>query len=163
MALNTTLALRIEAALSKVLDLAPDSAIRAKVELATILGTGTGAGQMDRVFSDNRSLGSGATEDIDLSGALVDAFGDVCVFAKVKLLWIRSTPANTVNLIVFGDAASVPFLNTAATTSTITPGGVIMLYNPTGYTVTGTTADILQVANGAGTSTYDLLICGTSV
>ena len=164
MALATTLALKISANLTKAFDLAPlGGAVVAQAELAALLATGTGAGQADRVYSDNVSIGSGATVDLDLSGALVDAFGDACVFVKVKLLWIKSAAANTVDLTLFGDANSVPILNTAATTSTLKPGGVFMVYNPTGFAVTGATGDIIQVANGAATSTYDILVIGTSV
>jgi len=166
MALTTTIQVNIEAQLSKALDLlgTPTThSIPLIVSLNKALANGTGVLMSDTVFADRRPLTTGQSEDLDLAGTLLNSYGDAAIFAKVRLLYIKSADDNTVDLTVFGDAASVPFLNTAATTSTIKPGGFILLYNPTGFTVTPTTADIVQVANGAGNSTYDILIIGTSV
>lgn len=165
MALAITGHFSVAAILTKSLDLAPSSfgGIPANDELAVSLANGTGAGQVDLLYSDVGAPGSGTTTDIDLAGSLTNQFGDAVVFAKVKLLWFRSPSTNTVNFTLFGDAASVLFVNTAATTHTVTPGGLLVMYNPTGFTVTGTTADILQIAVGAAASqAYNLVVAGTS-
>lgn len=165
MALATTLSVTLDAVLSKALDLATSStpAINHYAALTKSLTSGTGAGQADTVFADTRSLTTGQSEDLDLAGSLVNSFGDPAVFAKVRTLLIYASTDNTVNITLFGDAASVPILNTAATTTTLTPGGIFLVHNPTGFAVTATTADIIQAVNGAGNSSYSIIIIGTSV
>lgn len=162
MALSTTIDLRVAASLSKDVDLVTGASLSVVGSLAATLTSGTAAGKADLIYHDTRTISSGVTEDIDLAGSLTNGFGEAVVFVKVKLLWLKSAAANTVNFTVFGDAASAPFLNTAATTTTLTPGGVILLYNPTGFAVTGTTADILQIAAGAANSVIDIIVIGTS-
>ena len=63
-----------------------------------------------------------------------------------------------------GDAASVLFLNTAATTVTLKPGACFVYTDPSagGTAVTGTTADIVQIAPSAGTVAYSIIIMGSS-
>lgn len=131
------------------------------------LASGVAANQADRIFSDTRTLTASSTEDLDVSGgALTDAFGATYTIAKLKMLIVCASSANTNNVVIFGDANSVPVLNTAATTHAIKPGGCAIFFDPSlgGFTVTATTGDIIQVANsGAGTSVvYDVVIVGTS-
>jgi hypothetical protein len=126
---------------------------------------GVGAGQADVIWSDSRTLATGATEDIDLvGGGLTDAFGVAVAPAKLRALIITAATSNTTNLTLFGDAASPAILNTAATTFTLQPGGMFVATWPAtaGVTVTATTADILQVVNAAGASaTYTIIVIGT--
>jgi hypothetical protein len=127
------------------------------------LSFGTGLNQADRVFTDTRSVA--AAEDLDVSGgALTDAFGNVFTIAELKVLIVCAATANTGNVVLGGDAASVLFLDTAATTTTIKPGGCRVFTDPSaaGITVTNSTADIIQVAPSAGTQAYDILIIGSS-
>ena len=133
------------------------------------LTNGTAAGQADRLWSDTRTLAASANEDLDLAGALLDAFGTAAVFARVKGLYIAAALGNTNNVVV-GAAASnawATFLN-ATGTMTIRPGGGVMLVagsaDATGHLVTAGTGDLLRIANsGAGTSaTYDIVVIGTS-
>jgi len=131
------------------------------------LANGVAGNQADRVFSDQRTIAASTTEDLDVSGgALTDAFGTTFTLAKLKMLIVCAASANTNNVVILGDAASVPLLGTLATTAAIKPGGCASFFDPTlaGYTVTATTGDIIQVANGgAGTSVvYDIVIIGTS-
>lgn len=134
---------------------------------STDLASGTAANQADRVFSDQRTLTASTTEDLDISGtSLLDAFGVAFSPVKVKLLIVCAASTNTNNVVILGDAASVLFLGTAATTAAIKPGGCITFFDPSlaAYTVTATTGDIIQVANGgAGSSVvYDIVIIGVS-
>ena len=127
---------------------------------------GTGLNQASKLFSDTRTIAPSTTEDLDLNGGgLVDALGNVLVFAKINALIIRAHPANVNNLTLLGDANSVPILGTAATTSPLKPGGIFVYADPSsaGVVVTAGTGDIIQVANaGAGTSvTYDIFILGS--
>lgn len=129
------------------------------------LANGVGAQQADKVFSAQYSIATGATQSIDVVGSLTDAMGVAFTPARIKALYIGSAAANTTNLTLFGDAASVPFLNTAATTITLRPGGAILLCNPdaTAFAVTATTADIIKIVNAAGaTAVVDVVIIGCS-
>jgi hypothetical protein len=127
---------------------------------------GVAANQADVIWSDTRSLATGATEDLDLlGGGLLDPFGVAFAPAKVRALYIKAAATNTTNLTIFGDANSVPALNTAATTITLQPGGVFLMTWPAlaGIAVGAGATDIIQVVNGAGaTAYYNIIVVGTS-
>lgn len=129
---------------------------------------GTGAGEADLLFSDQRTVTDGNTEDLDLSGVLTDAFGATISAVRIKAIAIRAAEANTTDLTIGADATApwVGLLN-AAGTITLRPGMSIVAIadgaDATGMAVTATTADILQVANGAGAdATYDIIVIGAS-
>ncbi len=136
--------------------------------LTKSFGAGTGAGQIDRVFGDARTLSASATENLDLAGGITDAFGQTITFAKVRGLLISADAGNT-NDVVVGGAASNAFVGPFADASDkikIAPGASVLITAPAaGWTVTAGTGDILLVANGgSGTSvTYKIAIVGTSV
>jgi hypothetical protein len=129
---------------------------------------GTGLGQADRVFTDRRTLTASSTEDLDLAGVLLDAFGAAITFARIKTLAIAADAGNTNNVIV-GNAATngfVSWVGAAAHTVTVRPGGVLLVAasDATAYVVTAGTADLLHIANSAGGSsvTYDVVLIGAS-
>jgi len=134
-----------------------------------VLGSGTGAGKADRIWSDRRTLAASATEDLDLAGVLTDAFGSAITFARIKGLVIAAADANVNNVIV-GAAAGSPWSTLLGATHTLTlrPGAFVAvgtgLLDAVGYAVTAGTGDLLKVANSAGSSsvTYDIEIIGVS-
>jgi hypothetical protein len=131
------------------------------------LATGTGAGMADRVFTDTRTLGISATEDLDLAGVLTDAFGALITFVKLKALIIKAAAANTnnVNLSRPAGATGVPLFLAISDGIVIPPGYTFAWFGPgTGITVTPSTGDLITLTNsGAGTGvTYDVVIIGTS-
>jgi hypothetical protein len=131
------------------------------------MASGVAANQADRVFSDQRTLTASSTEDLDVSGgALTDPGGAAFTITKLKMLIVCASSSNTNNVVILGDANSVPILSTAATTLAIKPGGCAAVFDPSlgGYTVTNSTGDVIQVANSAGGTSvvYDILIVGTS-
>lgn len=131
------------------------------------LADGAGAGLANRLWTDRRTLAASATEDLDLAGTtLLDEFGAVTAFARIKALFIKASAANTNNVIV-GAAAGTPWVTLLNSTGTVTirPGGWIAVAaggDATGYAVTATTADLLKIANsGAGTGVdYDIAVLG---
>ena len=133
----------------------------------TNLGTGTGSNQADLIFADTRTLTASGTEDLDLTGSLVDALGNTLTFAKIKAISIKASSGNTNNVTVSPAAANGflgPF-NAAADLVSIPPNGSFMVTAPVGgWTVTAATADLLTIANSAaGTDViYDIVIIGTS-
>jgi hypothetical protein len=136
---------------------------------AVSLTDGSTAGKADKVFHDRRTLAASATEDLDLAGVLLDAFGTAITFVRVKGLFVSAAAANT-NNVVIGAAASNPWATLLSATGTLTlrPGASVGVMageaDATTYAVTAGTGDLLKVANsGAGsTVTYDIVIVGAS-
>lgn len=127
---------------------------------------GTGANQAQKLFSDTRTIAISGTDDLDLSGVLTDAYGNVLSLTKVKAIIIQADPANTNDVVVGGAASNQVASIFGAVTQTIKvkPGGVFAIVAPdvNGYAVTAATADLLRIANsGAGTSVnYTIIIIG---
>ncbi len=129
---------------------------------------GTGANQFDINYMQERTVGDGANDDIDLAGVLSDAFGSTITAAEICALVILNEQedgtANTTNLTI--GAGSNPFqtIFAAGTTKTIgpiRPGGAFVLCSPAAaaWAVTAGTADILRIANSAGAAnTYQIAI-----
>ena len=168
MPLTSQLAVSASGTLTAALDLGTGSAAQ-NLSRSMSLANGTTAGKADRLFSDRRTLAASGTEDLDLAGTLLDAFGVAITFVRVKGLIIAAAAANTNNVVV-GAAASNPWATLLSATGTVTlrPGAFLAVgtgtADATGYAVTATTADLLKIANsGAGTSvTYDIHIIGAS-
>jgi hypothetical protein len=132
----------------------------------TELLSGTGANQVDKIFADQRSLATGATEDLDLVGtALTDPFGVAVSFTKVKGIFIKAADTNTTDLTIGnGTNPFVGWFGAGAHTLKVPPGGIVFLSAPVnGLAPVASTGDILKVANAAGaTATYNIVIIGTS-
>jgi hypothetical protein len=162
--LTTRVGVNLSGSLAGTAGLSTPTAVLSAVRTIE-LANGVGASQADSVYSTTLSITTGATTDVDIKGTLLDALGTAFTPAKVKAIYIFSATANTTNLTLFGDANSVPILNTAATTATLLPGGIFLMVQPplAGIAVTAATGDIIQIANAAGaTASVDLVIVGTS-
>lgn len=123
---------------------------------------GTGTAQCDLVYHGQRTLSSAASESLDLAGGLTDAFGTAITFGHVKVLVIENTSASMT--LTLGGDASAPWEAWASGTTVIPPSGVFVTSSPTsGFEVTATTADLLKILNGTGSSTtYKIWVVGTS-
>jgi hypothetical protein len=168
MTLTTTANMVLSFAQVPTIDLG-DGSVRRKVSAAVTLTDGTGAGQADRVFADTRTLGVSATEDLDLSGALTDAFGATQVFARVKAVMFKAAVGNTNNVQVTRPASNgFPLFMAAGDGISLRPGecfGVLCdAADTVGHLVTAATGDLLTITNsGAGTSvSYDIIVIGAS-
>jgi len=164
MAVTTTVDLAVRVSETATPDLGTATATLAWV-LSGTLSDGTGTGAADRVWSDTRSLTSGNSDSLDLSGTLAGVYGNV-TFAKVKMIAIKSASSNTVEITV-GNGTNPAYANIFAASNdavVVQPGGCFIWYSPgtTAGTVTNSTADILKVLAGAATVSYDILIPGTS-
>lgn len=129
------------------------------------LANGTGADQANQVFSDTRTLSSGANEELDLSGVLTNAVGESVTFTKVKLILIRNK--GTTHLSVGGAASNgfVSLFGDATDIINVRAGGVFLLTAPdaTGLAAAGGTADKFKILNSAGASIdYDIVIVGVN-
>ncbi|MBL1100143.1 hypothetical protein [Streptomyces coffeae] len=168
MGLSSSISVSASAEQTSALDLATGSApltVRRAVQLAS----GTGAGKADRLFSDRRTLPASASEDLDLAGVLLDAFGATITFARIKGLYIAASAGNS-NNVVIGAASSNTWATLLNSTGTVTlrPGSFIGVGTGTAdatcYAVTATTGDLLKVANSGGSTsvTYDVVLIGAS-
>lgn len=162
--LNTSLQIKLNA-----LQVNPEDLVSAEAPFnynkVITLVSGFVADAADRIWSDTRTLGTGATDDLDMAGALVDAFANAFTPAKVKVLIVYSHTTNTTNLTVGTDANSVPIFLDKSDGIVIKPGGIFLIADPTlaGYAVTGATGDIIQITNAAGPdAVYDIFVVGTS-
>lgn len=129
------------------------------------LANGTSADQANMMWSDQRTLTASSTENIDLAGSLTNAFGDAITFTKLRGIIIYAASGNTNNVLLGGDAASISTLvGNINDIIVIRPGGMFAAIAPdaTGYAVTATTADIIKIANSAGSTsvTYDIVLIG---
>jgi hypothetical protein len=169
MTLSSRITIAVSGSQTATLDLGTATATLAKTYSA-VLANGTAAGQADKVFHDTRTLAASATEDIDLAGALVDAFGTTLTFVRIKGLIIAAAAANTNNVIVGGASATqfVSWVGGATHTVTVRPGATFALMagsaDATGYVTAAGSSDLLKIANSSsGTGvTYDIIVIGAS-
>lgn len=164
---DVQLAIRFQANLTDTLDLGSKSAPQV-LSRAITLDSGTGANQADRVFTDIRTIAISGTDDLDLAGSLLDAYGNTITFVKVKGIFVAADSLNT-NNVILGAAAANQFIGpfgAATHTAAIHPGGFqcFACSDAAGWPVVAGTGDLLRVANsGAGTTVnYAIAIIGTS-
>jgi hypothetical protein len=127
--------------------------------------SGVGVDQADLLFSDQRTLGAGANEDLDLAGALLDIYGASLTFVKLRRLVLRAADANPNNLTLSRPASNGIPLFIAASDGLIIPPGCSFAWQApkNGISVTAGTGDLLNVLAGAGGNhVYDIEIIGTS-
>lgn len=166
MPLTSSINLAVSATQTLALDLATASFPLTK-NYPVNLANGVAASQADRLFTDTRTLAASATENLDLAGVLVDAFGATLTLVKVKAVIISAAAGNTNTVDVTRPATNGVALFTAVSSGvSLRPGGAFALVAPdlTGIAVVAGTGDLITVTNGgAGTAvTYDVVIIGTS-
>jgi hypothetical protein len=164
---DTNVSLTVRSTMSESLDLKTRQAALA-FSRSIAFDNGTGASQADKIWDDTRTITASGTDDIDLAGVLLDAFGAALTFAKVKLIAVAAYAANTNNCVV-GNAAATQFVGpfgAATHTVAVAPGGFFMVGRPdaAGWAVGAGASDLLRVTNSAGGTsvTYDVVILGTS-
>ncbi len=149
----------------KGLDLStPEDALNISPSKSVVFGTGTG--EMNLIWHDQRILVGGANEDLDL-GVLTDSFGVSSGFDTIKLLFFQNVSGNGASIEI-GNAASNPnplWLSVPTTTQTLNDGQMIMCYDEdSGFDVSGGAADELRIANSDGSLsvTYNIVLGGIS-
>ncbi|MGP4092928.1 hypothetical protein [Nonomuraea sp. KM90] len=156
----------LEAELTSPLDLTtPTAALRVARQFA--LAQGTGVGQADLMWSDQRTVAASATDTVDLAGSLSAPLGGTLTFLRIKMLAVFPAPGNTNNLLVQRPATNgVPLFSAVSANMPVPPGGAFLWYAPSaaGVAVTAGTGDLIDFVNAAaGTPvTYDVVIVGAS-
>lgn len=169
MAASANLSLSIQGTLTNPIDLKTGAAPLSYVPLFSFVN-GSGANQITQMFTDSRTLASGASENLDLSGVLVNVFNQTLLFTNIRLLSMRS-PSTNVNTIRFGPGSSngwTTAFGDASDRLVLRPGGCIILVapDPNGYAVTAGTGDILTVTNtndiAAEAQNYEIILMGVT-
>jgi len=132
------------------------------VNLMESYADGVGAGQFNLAYLEERTVASGANDDVDLAGVLASALGTTFTAAELALLFVLNRArdpdeaANSTNLTIgAGSNPMIGFLGgTTPTLGPIRPGAFCMLggvKNAGGIgAITAGTGDILRIANSAG-------------
>lgn len=165
MALTATIKAGINATHTSALDLGTAS-FPLSLLSSISLTDGADASEADRIFSDTRTLAASATEDLDLSGALTNAYGTV-IFARIKAVFITAASGNTNDVQLTRPASNgVPLFLAAGDGLSVRPGGLFLwaCSDATGVAVTAGTGDLLTLTNSAGSTsvTYSIVIIGAS-
>jgi hypothetical protein len=165
MTLTSSVAINVTGNYSIAADLATKACNLLKT-YSVNLASGTASGQADMIFHDRRTLIASGTEDLDLSGSLLDPLtGAAMAFVSLKLLLIVAASANTNDVQVTRPATGAPIFLAALDGVAVKPNGALLIHAPgTGYAVTAATGDVITVTNSAaGTSvTYDVVLIGAS-
>lgn len=127
---------------------------------------GVGADQANALWHDERTLGAGAAENLDLAGGLVDAFGAALTFTRIKAVLIRAATTNQTELEVTRPANGAPLFNAVGDGVTLPPGAAFALVVPdaSGVAVTAGTGDLLRIENMGSpgdSAVYDIILVGT--
>ena len=169
MAVTANISAAVSGAQTSVLDLGTATFPFSASASTAFSTSGTGAGQVDRVFTDTRTLAASATEDLDLAGSLTDAYGATITMARIKAIYVSAAAANTNNVQVTRSASNgVPWLLAAGDGIALRPGAYILwgsgVADATGVAVTAGTGDLITFTNSAGTTsvTYTVIILGCS-
>lgn len=166
MAVKAELIARLTATQTGAADFSPQR-FSPTVEKVLSFTSGTLAGQADILFTDRRTLAASANEDLDLAGALADAFGATINAAKVVAILVVAAAANT-NNVVIGDATQpIPLFGGTNPTFAVKPGGFFFVAAPAlaGLLSVGAgSTDDLKVTNSSSGSsvTYDIAILARS-
>jgi hypothetical protein len=166
MTLTSRIRVDLSALVQQVLDLA-QAEVPNRFSKQYDIASGVGTAGADLVFADERTLAASGSETLDLAGVLVDSFGAVITFARIKALLVFAIDGNT-NDVHVGVGASnglATLFPVASSHVKVKPGGTLLCVMPgAGVTVTPGTGDLLTVANsGAGTGvTYRVVIIGAS-
>lgn len=116
------------------------------------LADGTGSGQGNRMYVADTTINASANLDLDLSGSLTDAFGDACVFTKVKHVYVE-VKSDSVATSVTVCGGSNPFVGPLADASdkeVVTKGQGPLMWikqDNSGWAVTNGSNDNLRIAN----------------
>ena len=132
-----------------------------------VYGHGTGAGQANMWWHDQRTLAGSATEDLDLAGSLVSVFGTTITFTSLKGIVVyaaaANNAANNVNVTRPATLGTTLFLAVSDGIA-LGPGEIFAWFTPAanGRTVTAGSADLITITNSAGTNTvtYDVFLLG---
>ena len=134
------------------------------------IASGTGDGQYDLLWMDERTISASGSEDLDTAGALSDAFGTTLTFVEIGGIFVTASASNTNDVLIGNATAPVtggPFGSSGDQVIPVKPGGLFVWYaagDGDGIAITATSADDIKVENSSsGTGvTYRIALLGRS-
>lgn len=142
------------------------------VELKASYNEGTGSGEVDEVWSDERTVNAGADDDLELDNLTQvdadDATVRTVAFAKVKGIFIRKITATdylkvgAAGATAFAGADDYPFADDTDIAQVVGENGLFLWLNPEGATVGNGTADVLRISGVTTNQTYQIVIIGVA-
>lgn len=120
--------------------------------------------ELDSVFYIEDTIAASSSVTFDLAGSMIDALGQPFLPVELVLVYIVADPANT-NGVIIGNLANSALIFAVATDSLVLgPGDRFLHERRAGIPVTGTSADLLKLANSSsGTGVdYKMLLAGRS-
>jgi hypothetical protein len=128
------------------------------------LATGTGTGQGNVWWSDQRTLATATNENLDLNGALTNAIGQALALTKVNFLFVAIVAPDGVKKLRVGPGTATPFAlpwgGTAPYVEVI--DWLPLIVNRYGYAVGAGATDTINVANPTAVSvTYNVWVVGS--
>ena len=122
----------------------------------TFLG-GNGAGQFNRVYSDVAS--ATVSNDVD---TVTDAGGTALAITNLGIVAVKCKGTSSTDVArVGGNAAAVPHFGAVGDYAIIGGKGLYLQVDPLkGWTVTGSTGDIVDVTHTTGTWDHEALFVG---
>lgn len=141
------------------------------LQKAVALANGTGAGQVDLVYAEEREIASASNLDLDLAGGLEDGLGNTLTFAELVAVAIvnqaEDGTANTTAITVGGGSNPFDgFWGTAGDQIVLNPGDGFMVWGSGAAgigAVVASTGDILRIANASGAAAkVQVMILGRS-
>ncbi len=135
-----------------------------------VLPTGTGAGQMDLLFSDAGTLAAAGVVSYNLlDGSMLDPNRYSMIFARLKFIYVELAGAPLLTTLDVGAYAAltdpvVSWVLPVKNGSLLVPGQLHYLVpDATGYAVVNTTNHLLHILNAvAGSVTYNLIVVGAT-
>lgn len=159
MALVLTASMNVVGVYSTSGDYAAHQPVNAAFPVSFLTGTGLNQGNVFAAAS--AALAAAGVASFDLNAAVDDAFGVQIALVKLKglVVYNQSVTAGE-NLILAGNFCSVRL---GLVDHAIGPSSFASFVNPTGFTVTNSSADVISITNNnAGSVTYDILFWGNS-
>ncbi len=129
---------------------------------------GNGVGAFDQVYDAVRTLGNAANETLDLSGSLVNDFGETVTFVRIKSLTIQLDSGGATSITV-GNTATNPFFGPLSGSNTVAEtiragghwsngGG-----DATGWNVANNSSDNLKILNNdTNNASYRITVIGAT-
>ena len=123
---------------------------------------GTGNGQANRVFKDQRTVNASSNDDIDLNGGgLIDTLGQAVAWTKLRAIFINNLSSEDLKLE--GASSPVGLFGADGDFINIPPYSMFCLTSKPGWTVTAGSTDTLRIANYNSTAAaiYDIRLLGS--
>lgn len=141
--------------------LAGDLSERRATQLINNLGWtyGTGANQVNIIYSDTVTLADGANSTIDLyaSGTYLDIFNRDLTMEALKLLYIKNNSDDATLLVLGGVATDIGICSDTSDVIEVKPGGIFIWVDPSAAGLDITTNKNLKIEHdGTGSDTMDV-------